>query len=310
MDIEIDGLLVERGGRRVLDVPALRFRAKQTTAILGPNGAGKTTLLRAIAGLERSIEGRISIGGSPAQPHGLDVAYVFQEEVFLRRSVRENLELGLCLRRIDKRDARRRVDDALRVFGVPTLADRRADRLSGGEGRRVSLARAFCLRAPLVMLDEPLAGLDRPSYTRLLDELPSLLAAFDATAIVVTHSTDEALRLAEDVVVLVNGRVQASGPKHDVATNPRTEDVARVLGYTVLPVAGGRVAVPPGCLIAGAGAVAFTMEIDGCLDLVTHREMVGRIGDVRVRVELPSSDSAPCAGERVTVHAARCYPVT
>ncbi len=185
--------------------------------------------------------------------------------------------------------------------------DRRADRLSGGEGRRVSLARALCLRAPLVLLDEPLEGLDRPTYSRLLHELPQLLSAFDATRILVTHNPDEALRLAQDLVVLVDGKVHASGEKRDVATNPRVPEVAQALGYFVVIRDGRRLAIPPDALRPGPGAMEFLMDVDEVIDLVESTEIVGRIGEVRVHVELPAGIQKPVRGSRVCLHAERFF---
>jgi len=304
MDVEFQGIRVERDGRLVLDIPALRVRGGRTTAILGPNGSGKTTLLRLIAGLERAREGRVTLGGSAAGSKP-QVAFVFQEQVFLRRSVRENLELGLRLRVVGARQRSARVKEAADLLGIEHLLDRRADHLSGGEGRRVSLARALCLRSPLVLLDEPLEGLDERTYLRLLDELPQLLAAFDATTLLVTHNRHEALRLAEELVVLVAGKVHAAGDKREVATNPRVPEVADVLGYSVLAVDGRRVAVPPGALQLGPGAAQFEMVVDHVLDLVESQEIIGEIGGTRVHVELPAGADAPRPGDRVPIHAGR-----
>ena len=306
MDVELEAVRAARDGRLVLDVPFLRIRAGRTTAILGPNGSGKTTLLRLVAGLDRPAAGSVRIGGtSPIAAR--EVAYVFQERVFLRQSVRENLELGLRLRGVARDERRVRVAEAATLLGIAHLLDRGADRLSGGEGRRVSLARALCLRAPLVLLDEPLEGLDERTYSRLLDELPQLLAAFDATTLLVTHSPHEALRLADDLVVLVDGRVHASGDKRAVAANPRVREVAEVLGYSVLPLDGRIVAVPPGALTPGPGAAEFWVAVDGIVDLVHGREMLGRVGDIRVVVPLPAGWPAAAPGERVCVHANRTW---
>jgi tungstate transport system ATP-binding protein len=305
MEVSLEGVRVKREGRVLLDVPSLLLRGGRTTAILGPNGAGKTTLLRVVAALDRPSEGRVLVGGSPAQASRL--AYVFQEQVFLRRSVRANLELGLRLRGLATAERRERVEDAAKLLGISHLLERRADRLSGGEGRRVSLARALCLQAPVVLLDEPLEGLDRRTYSRLLSELPQLFAAFNATTILVTHNRDEALRLAQDLVVLVEGRVHASGDKREVATNPRVPGVAQALGYFVLNREGRRLAIPPDALKPGAGALEFLMDVDQVLDLVNSTEITGRIGDALVHVEVPSGGEKPSRGSRISLHAERFF---
>jgi ABC-type sugar transport system ATPase subunit len=306
MEVRIEGLRFERDHRVVLDIPALRLRGDRTTAVLGPNGAGKTTLLRLIAGLERPREGRILAGGVPVRP-GVGtqppVAYMFQEHVFLRQSVRENLELGLRLRDLHRSERNERIEEAAHLLGIAHLLERRADRLSGGEGRRAGLARALCLRAPLVLLDEPLAGLDPATYARLLDELPRVLQAFNATTVLVTHDRHEALRLGEDLVVLVEGRVHAAGAKREVVSNPVAAAVAEVMGYTVLLVDGERVAIRPGALKLGPGTVEFPMLVEELLDLADHREIIGWINAVRVHVGAPAQGPLPQPGERVLVHA-------
>ena len=307
MDVHIENVRVKRSGRTVLEISSLHFHARQTTAILGPNGAGKTTLLRLIAGLERSRTGEVRVGGSPVQRG--QVAYVFQEQVFLRKSVRANLELGLRLRGLPRTETHERIERALNLLGIAHLEARRADRLSGGEVRRVTLARALCLRAPLVLLDEPLAGLDEGSYAQLLDELPQLLAAFDATTLLVTHDRQEAIRLAQHLVVLVNGTVQVAGDKRDVVANPGVAQVAQLLGYTVLQSNGRLVAVPPGALRLGRGPVEWTMVVEDVLDLLESREVIGRVGDVRVRVECQTTFERVNRGGRLFVHAQKALDV-
>ena len=306
MDVHIDALRFVREGRVVLDIPSLALQGNRTTAILGPNGAGKTTLLRLIAGLDSPTEGRVRHGGPPPEraPRSGDVAYVFQENVFLRRSIRENLELGLRLRRVPPPERRERIDSAARLLEIERLLGRRADKLSGGEGRRASLARALCLRAPLVLLDEPLAGLDPPTYVRLRDELPRLLDAFGATTILVTHDRDEALRLGEDLVVLLDGRVHAAGGKRQVVLHPTDAASAAILGYTVLDFDGRRFAVRADALRFGPGPVQFVMDVDELIDLTDRCEIVGRIDRMRVHVTATPPD-LPRPGDRVVVHAER-----
>jgi ABC-type sugar transport system ATPase subunit len=306
MDVRVEGLRFDRDGRVVLDIRSLLLRDDRTTAILGPNGAGKTTLLRLIAGLERVTAGRVLIGGTVVRPRERpDVAYVFQENVFLSQSVRENLDLGSRLRRVPKHERHIRTDEAARLLGITELLDRRADRLSGGEGRRVSLARALCLRARVALLDEPLGGLDPATYARLLDELPRLLGAFGSTTVLVTHDHREALRLAQDIVVIVDGRVRAAGTKDEVVSNPGAAVVAEILGYTVIECDGHKTGVRPEALRPGPGPAQFRMTVDHLIDLVDHQEVVGSIGSVRIRVPLPRGLPAPKPGDVFLLHADR-----
>ncbi|MGH9308354.1 MAG: ATP-binding cassette domain-containing protein [Vicinamibacterales bacterium] len=308
MDLTVEDLRFERDRRIVLDIPSLGFRSRRTTAILGPNGAGKTTLLRLIAALERPVRGRISAAGTFAAPDvrwRRNLAFVFQDDVFLRQTVRANLELALRLRGLDRAERRERISDAAQLLSVTHLLDRRADRLSRGEMRRAGLARALCLRSPLVLLDEPLDGLDAPTYARLLDELPQVLHAFGGTTLLVTHQRDEALRLGQDLVVLIEGRVHASGDKHDVALRPGSVAVATVLGHTILSLDGRTVAVPPGAIHLGPGPFEFRMIVEDIVDVVHHCEIVGSAGGARVHVRPPAAAIMPHRGDTIVVHADR-----
>ena len=310
MEIRVEGVRLVRAGRDILTIPSLRVRERRTTALLGPNGAGKTTLLRMIAGLEYPDEGQVLVGDRVADCRHRTVAFVFQEDVFLRRSVLENLALGLDIRGVPYAEARDRARRALRVLGIESLADRRADRISGGEARRAGLARALCLGAPVLLLDEPMAGLDRSTSVRLLEELPGLLSASGATTLLVTHDHDEALRLCDDLIVLVRGQVVAAGEKRAIATNPRRADVAAVLGYAVIVVDGRQVAIPDGELESGTGAGAVTATVDVVFDLVDAWDVVATVGGSRIHVPAPRSEPPPTRGDRIPIRARVMYDVS
>lgn len=268
MEAAFDGVRVMRGGRPVLDVPQLRLASGRVTAVLGPNGSGKTTLLRALAGLERPSTGVITLGGrriGSARAASALVAFAFQQAVFVSGTVRENLELGLRLRGVRRDERHERVAAVAAATGIAALLDRRALTLSGGEAQRTNLARALALRAPLTLLDEPTSGLDASARAALLGDLPPLLRSFAGTVVVVTHDREEALALAQDAVVLRDGRVVAAGEASDVLWRPASAAAADVLGFTIVPgESGGRVAIPPGVLRCGpapADAVQFAMTV-------------------------------------------------
>jgi ABC-type sugar transport system ATPase subunit len=305
MDVSVRDLLFSRDGRRVLEIPELIFPAGTTSAVFGPNGSGKTTLLRLMAGLERPSGGEIRLGGLPAGDERTRprVGMAFQSAVFLRGSVRENLDLALRLRRVPLRERQDRIEEAARECGVASLLDRPARQLSGGEAQRVNLARVLALRASVTLLDEPLAGLDRIARNQLLADLPALLTTFAATTILVTHDREEAFRLADRLVIIVAGQVKAAGPKGSVYAQPPDRETAELLGYTVLPAEGRLVAIPPGGLRPGDGMLPFTLVVDQMIDMGHHMHVVGRIGADRVDLRLPAGRVAPAEGAHMRVHA-------
>lgn len=194
------------------------------TALFGPSGSGKTSLLRCVAGLERGRAARIEVAGEVWQddargvfvpPHRRAIGYVFQEaSLFDHLDVQGNLAFGL--KRTRSPHAARTLDDATRLLGIDHLRMRPVAQLSGGERQRVAIARALATEPKLLLLDEPLAALDR---ARRLDVLPWLERLRDELRLpmfYVTHALDEVTRLADHVVVLDRGRVVASGAVADV----------------------------------------------------------------------------------------------
>jgi ABC-type sugar transport system ATPase subunit len=307
MDVTLDRVSVVRGGRTVLDVSSLAFLGGSTTAVFGPNGSGKTTLLRVVAGLESPGPGHMRIGntGLSREEDGPPrTAFAFQEQVFVSGTVRRNLELALGLRGLSRMEQAARIAEVAAECGILDVLDRPARQLSGGEAQRANLARALALRAPVTLLDEPLSGIDRIARTQLLDDLPRLLATFATTTILVTHDREEAFRLADHLVILVDGVVRASGSKGAVYRAPADRTVAELLGYTVLPLGAELIAIPAGGLRLGAGSPRFALHVERVVDMGNHPHVVGRVGDVRVDLRLAAGDPMPAAGAVLQVGAA------
>ncbi len=307
-DVGLHQVSFQRDGRTVLDVESLRFPSRSMTAVLGPNGAGKTTLLRLVAGLERPAAGHITIGGERLSRDGAPrTALALSDAVFVRGTVRRNLDLGLALRDVPMAEREIRVRDAADECGITDLLDRPARQLSSGEAQRVNLARALCLRAEVILLDEPLAAVDRLTRRALLDDLPRLLRAAGATVILVTHDREEAFRLGERIVVMVGGQVRAEGARRDLLMAPPDADTAGLLGFLLLEDADGPVAVAPGELRAGPGAggpqVGFTLQVADVLDLGRQRLVTGTIGGRPVELTLPEKAPSPEKGAMFPVHA-------
>jgi len=247
----------------VLGLDTLALGAGQTLALLGPNGAGKSTLLRVLALLERPARGTLQLFGTPvpgAERARLALrrrlAVVFQDPLLLDRTVAENVAVGLRLRGVSGAEVTRRVTHWLERFGLGALAERHPRTLSGGEARRVSLARAFVLEPELLLLDEPFASLDVHGRQALALELELILKEARLTTILVTHDRTEALLLADRALVLMEGGRRQEGPVREVFAAPADAEVARFLGVeNLLPAEVGP--GPDGQLHVRLGRASF-----------------------------------------------------
>ena len=221
--LETHGLVLEVGGRRLIDGLDVRLRARRKTVVLGANGAGKSLLLRLLHGLLIPSAGEVLWYGRPLDREArFRQAMVFQRPVPLRRSVEGNLRFILGARGIRGVERRVRVADALERAGLGTLAHRPARVLSGGEQQRLAIAGALACRAEVLFLDEPSASLD-PAATQALEELLEGAHRSGVTIILVTHDKGQARRLADDVVFLHAGKVVETGRAADVLDRPRSE---------------------------------------------------------------------------------------
>ena len=216
---ELSARMTVQRGTFTLDVD-IAIPLHGVTGVFGESGAGKTSLLRCIAGLERPDTGTLVVGDETWQDHGSfrpiherKIGYVFQEpRLFPHLDVRGNLEYGL--RRSKRRDTP--FDESVELLGLESMLDRHTDTLSGGEAQRVAIARAL-LRAPeFVLMDEPLASLDRARRNEILPYLDRLHMQHEVPVIYVSHSIDEISRLCDSLLVLERGRIVASGHLQDV----------------------------------------------------------------------------------------------
>lgn len=202
--LEADDLVVTFGERTVLDRLSIRVEDDEVVAVLGPSGAGKSTLLRVIAGLLRPDAGTIHLDGvdiTDRPAHLRNIGLMFQDEqLFPHLDVSANIAFGPRMHGWSRDTTEQRVEELLGLVGLSDLARRRVDRLSGGEKKRVALARALAPRPAVLLLDEPLTGLDRDLHDRLIGELGEVLKTTRTTAVIVTHDHDEAEALATRVV--------------------------------------------------------------------------------------------------------------
>jgi molybdate transport system ATP-binding protein len=222
--------------------------AGQVVALIGPNGAGKTTLLRAVAGLV-AHDGTVTVDDRPwtALPvRDRAVGVAFQDQLlFPHLSALDNVAFGPRSRGVARDRARSTAQEWLDRFGVGELAGRRPRQLSGGQAQRVSIARALATHPRVLLLDEPFAGLDVGVATALRVELARHLASYDGVTLLVTHDAIDALTLADVVWVLDEGRLVQVGAPREVAAQPLTSHVARLVGLNVLEDAGRFVSFSP-----------------------------------------------------------------
>lgn len=199
--LDVSGVVVTFGDRTVLDNVSLHADTGEIVAVLGPSGSGKSTLFRVIAGLLAADDGTITIDGrdiTTTPPHQRGVGMVFQDDqLFPHLDVTANIAFGLRMRGVSRAVRQQRVDELLDLVGLPGFGGRDVSALSGGESKRVALARSLAVQPRVLLLDEPLTGLDRDLHDRLAEDLRTVLRSTGVTALLVTHDIDEAAVVAD-----------------------------------------------------------------------------------------------------------------
>jgi sulfate/thiosulfate transport system ATP-binding protein len=229
MSIEIAGVNKRFGDFVALDDVNISLPTGQLTALLGPSGGGKSTLLRIIAGLEKADTGTVNIEGVDAtrmSPQKRNVGFVFQHyAVFKHMTVAKNVAFGLEIRKKPKDEVRARVEELLKLVHLSQFADRLPSQLSGGQRQRMALARALAVQPKVLLLDEPFGALDAKVRKELREWLRRLHDEVHVTTVFVTHDQEEAMEVADEIVVINDGRIEQVGTPDQLYDEPANDFV-------------------------------------------------------------------------------------
>jgi sulfate/thiosulfate transport system ATP-binding protein len=282
--IQVSGVTKRFGDFDALRDVSLEVADGSLTALLGPSGSGKSTLLRVIAGLEAPDTGTVRIAGRDATavpPQKRGIGFVFQHyAAFKHMTVRDNVAFGLTVRRRPKAEVSAKVDELLRIVGLDGYQRRYPAQLSGGQRQRMALARALAVEPEVLLLDEPFGALDARVRAELREWLRRLHDEVHVTTVLVTHDQEEAMEVADRIVVLNHGRVEQDGPPRELYDRPAN---AFVMGFL------GPVAQLDGTLVRPHDLALAPEPLDGALEAQVAR--VVHLGfEVRVELELDGGE--------------------
>jgi putative spermidine/putrescine transport system ATP-binding protein len=290
----------------------LDIAAGEFFTLLGPSGSGKTTTLRVIAGFERPDAGRVELQGidvTRVAPAQRAVNTVFQDyALFPHMTVAENVEYGLRVKGVGRRDRRTRALDVLERVRLPGLGDRKTAQLSGGQRQRVALARAIVNGPPVLLLDEPLGALDLKLRQEMQIFLKALQRDLGITFVYVTHDQDEALTMSDRLAVFNEGRIEQVGSPAEVYEHPQSEFVAGFVGVSnILERDGRRITIRPEKIRmsdehAGEGepgTVRDVVYVGMVTRFVVDLDAGGRLVVVRQNLETSSQEALAEQGKRV-----------
>lgn len=328
--IELEAVAKTWGETTALRAMNLHIPAGSFCVLLGPSGCGKSTTLRIIAGLESATAGHVRIGGKEVThlpPAERGIAMVFQNyALFPHLSVRENIGFGLSVRKVPKAEAEKRLSEAADLLGLSHLLDRKPGQLSGGQQQRVALGRALVAQAHVCLMDEPLSNLDAQLRQEMRAELRELQQRLGLTVVYVTHDQAEAMSMADQVVLLHQGKVEQCAAPRQMYAQPATTFAARFIGTPAMNlvqlqqghIAGSQVCtgavqattmgLRPEAVQWGEALQADSMAVQA---RVTGQEYLGadvvlrcQVGSEQITVRAPGS-LLPQVGEHVPLHWAR-----
>ena len=236
MYIELEHINKSFGDFKASDDVSFSIEKGRLIGLLGPSGSGKTTILRMLAGLEKQDSGDIFIDGKKVNdlpPNERGIGFVFQSyALFPYFTVYDNIAYGLKIQKKDKAFIRSRVTELLELVELPGLEKRYPDQLSGGQRQRIALARALAPNPEVLLLDEPFAAIDAKVRKELRGWLRETIDKIGITSIFVTHDQDEAIEVADEIVITNNGRVEQVGDPAEIYLNPKTPFVAKFIGQS------------------------------------------------------------------------------
>lgn len=284
-DLELVSVTKRYGATVAVDAINYHFKPDSYTCLLGPSGCGKSSTLRMIAGHESVSDGSILLAGrdiSVLPPAKRGTAMMFQNyALFPHLSVLDNVAFSLKMKGVDATARHAQAYEMLELVDLTALADRMPDQLSGGQQQRVALARALITRPQVLLLDEPLSALDPFLRIRMRGELRKLQKELGISFVHVTHGQDEALALADDIIVMNSAVIEQAGPARDVFNAPKTRFVAQFMGgHNVIALPDGHFAIRTdevGITTPDKGVIAAqvtAIEYQG-----THVSLSSRIAD-------------------------------
>lgn len=297
LDLELVSLTKRYGDTVAVDAISYHFHAGTYACLLGPSGCGKSSTLRMIAGHESVSDGAVTLGGrdiSHLPPAKRGTAMMFQNyALFPHLSVIDNVAFSLRMRGVDAKTRRAQAAEMLDLVDMSDFADRLPDQLSGGQQQRAALARALITKPDVLLLDEPLSALDPFLRIRMRAELKRLQRELGITFIHVTHGQDEALALADEIVLMNNARIEQAGATRAIFDTPKTAFVARFIGaHNVIDMPDGPVAIRSDAFsITPAASARLPGTITNIEYQGTHVALTAAIpGNQEITALLPDKD--------------------